>query len=180
MDPRRAYYQGKAWPIEKEDRKMVWATLIAIWLGLLFLLGLLTSWQPRHGTWRSLVAAGEQEAAAGRLWGARGHLIVAYHEAVKAQSVEGLLLVGDAFVQQGWVAHGEPSALKIYLHALAMAKDQGAVHELPQVAERLSRIGRVSLAEEAYRAAQGLTRQTEVLQRGSWSSTALESVPPEE
>lgn len=42
----------KAWPIEKEDRKMLWAALIGISLGLLFLLGLLASWEPKQVTWR--------------------------------------------------------------------------------------------------------------------------------
>ncbi len=152
----------KAWPMEKEDRKMVWAALIGISLGLLFLLGLLASWEPKEVRWQSLLAAGEQEARTGQLWRARGYLTGAYHEAVKIRSVEGLLLVGDAFAQQNWITWGEPSAVKIYLHAGAIAKDQGTVEGLLQVAERLSRIGRQSLAEEAHKAAQGLTRQAGV------------------
>jgi hypothetical protein len=143
---------------------MVWSAFIGISLGLFYLLGLLASWEPRQVTWQSLLAAAEQEATEGRLWRARGYLTVAYHGAVKARNVEGLLLVGDAFARQNWVAHGEPSAVKIYLHAFHLAKDQGSVEDLLQVTERLSRIGRRPLAEEAQRAAQELTRQARLLQ----------------
>lgn len=147
-----------AWLIEK-GRKLVCATLIAICLGLLFLLGLLASWQPgprREEMWQALLEAGEKEVTAGRLWHARGYLKGAHREAVKAQSVAGLLFVGDAFARHGWVTHGEPSAVKIYLYTLHLARNQGSVEGLLQVAERLSRIGQITLAEVAARAAQDL------------------------
>jgi len=171
----------KTWLIEKEDRKLVCTTLIAIGFGLLFLLGLLASWQAgprREETWQALLEAGEKEATAGRLWQARGYLIGAHRGAVQVQSVEGLIRVGDAFARHDWVTYGGLPVVKIYLHALHLARYQGSGEGLLQVAERLSRIGQTSLAEVASRAAQDLgVKQTAALQ-GAAEAGAPEDYRP--